>query len=407
MIVIGFTGCKSDLPQKEDTNISSVDSNISKSSFIFKVGDEPDMSIKRSVSFTKDDFLNSAEEICLQVSTEAKWNMLEKCSPIIGGKYPDIKLSLPNGQYRIVLLAKNNASNIGQSNSKIITIDSISSNSEVVYMGNITQFFSVNKYFNIYDSTNEIDFSVYKKITLVNENYSVFRDENDKYFYKYIDQINTSFYIEKNISYEMICLDSDCRYLSNDLDLLNNSDIDFSKLEKVSMKNVIPDSVCNLNYDQYFENKINVDYGYPYIENLTISDCNKGVNVEVILSNYDELELYSNSWNSNFEINSTNGIITTSIIDLKESKYISFSYNNTSATPLYKVYKPVMKVILTDPDTGEIVQEENFNLTNFSFYKEEGKKESLDDILSLLLGDYDSVNKNGGGSVVQSDDGPK
>jgi len=240
-------------------------------------------------------------------------------------------------------------------------------------MGNITQIFSINSSFTIYDSTSKIDFNSISKLFLVNNKYSESRESPNQgyYFFKDSSKIITNFYLQKDTGYESICLDTDCRYIPNDLDILNDPSIDFSKLKKVPLKSIYSKSFCSVFYNQYFEEKINIDDIIFYSPDIGITDCNKSVHVKLILPKYDKLRLENNSFNSNYDDNSTNGIITKDINDLNESTYLSFSYVHDSNTPLNTIFNPKGSVIIIDPDTGNTVQTEEFNLTRFFFYKEE------------------------------------
>jgi len=79
MVGCGSNGTKgnNNLPTNEENDFIT-----------FKLGDGPNYSIKNSVSFTREDFLKNANEVCIDLYSQTidgsqMLDTIEECSPII------------------------------------------------------------------------------------------------------------------------------------------------------------------------------------------------------------------------------------------------------------------------------------------------------------------------------------
>jgi len=395
LTVFIFTGCGGNSIPTNPSAIGSTGSTDStKAKLLVQVGSKnrslksSSVSVKVSEPALNDsnNFLNHSKSICLQVERDNEI-INGACSPTLLSKdgkvsYPKIEIELSEGSYKLQLVAysyvntyyKSTSDIVGKSNTIIQEIDETLialGLQKDVYVGNLIASYSTQRYYFIKDSSGEIDMNqgyIVSFVTTDGEKISKEVLQNDYSYNR--TELGVDFWIEKNTKYSKICINNDCRLLSNNFDFFEEN-IDFANMQKVEMIPVVSDDICSISYNQDEHTIIDMSNKYIYENYIHIGDCDMSrykFEVEVYIDELDDYDMSLYGDKSRYtSVTSVDGKNVFSITSDTQNTYFFIAFTPKTVEAVEKIFTPSMTIRVLDNLTDELVQINNFDLTTFEF----------------------------------------
>lgn len=366
--------------------VDSVDEENSSNKIVFKVGEKPTLKQKKSVvnevvsfeesngvKLTSKDFLSHVQTVCLQIFVEGDYNpVYGKCTPKVEKKYPEIEVDynkLPSENFKAKLVAYHTNGNywkssyseatVASTNTKIFDNFYVGLGLQEVYMGDLHASNDVKLSMYIHDSTNETEF--------VNSNVYLFQEEGSKQNYEsssiYTDYSYARFWIQKDVTYNMLCLDDECYKLSPDFDFFVG-DFDVSKMKKIEMIPVDSGAVCSIKYNQDYHQIIDMSPDkYNFEHYFQIDDCDQ--------SRYKFQFKFTDLKGIEIKYDGRFDNVDGTYVEINPNSIYDSAWLYVKFLPVFDVegtfFSPEVSVTVYDTYNNEIVQEETFELTTFEY----------------------------------------
>jgi len=392
LTVFIFTGCGGNSIPTNPSAIGSTGSTDStKAKLLVQVGSKNRSLKSSSVSVEvsepaladSNNFLNHSKSICLQVERDNEV-INGACSPTLLSKdgkvsYPKIEIELSEGSYKLQLVAysyvntyyKSTSDIVGKSNTIIQEIDetliALGLQKEV-YMGNLIASYGTQRYYFI--KSDEIDMKQSHTVSLITtDGEKISKEVLNDYSYDSTNLL-VDFWIEKDVKYSSICIDDDCRLLSNNFDFFEEN-IDFANMQKVEMIPVVSDDICSISYNQDEHTIIDMNDKYIYENYIHIGDCDMSrykFEVEVYIDELDDYDMSLYGDKSRYtSVTSVDGKNVFSITSDTQNTYFFIAFTPKTVEAVEKIFTPSMTIRVLDNLTDELVQINNFDLTTFEF----------------------------------------